>query len=420
MTSRREFLRRSTLLGFGATVPTFLGRTALAADPAGRPGAKDTILIVVQLTGGNDGLNTVIPFKDPTYYKLRPTIGIPKDQVKGIGGDLGLHPAMDALAGLFNDQSAVCVVQGVGYPNPSQSHFRSMDIWQAASTAESLTEGWIGKALKARPAPAFHLAAGGNETSPLALAGAPARVPSVTSLEDFQFKMAAASGADKAAQKQVITSVAKGEPGVSTPGGSGGSLLDFVSRTQLNTYASTDRLAQVGKNYDPKVPYPQTGLGNRLKLAAQLIDAGVGARVFYVSIDGFDTHAAQGGPTGAHANLLRQVSDAVSAFYRDLAGRGHKDRVCVMTFSEFGRRAAENGSKGTDHGSGAPMFLIGGKVRAGIAGAHPSLTRLEDGNLTHAIDFRRVYAAVLESWLGVESKAVLGAGFPPLEVFAAG
>ena len=140
MTSRREFLTRSTLLGFGASVPAFLGRTALAADPAGKPGAKDTILVVVQLTGGNDGLNTVIPSKDEQYYKLRPTIAIPKDQVKGIGGDLGLHPVLDAVARLFNDQSAVCVVQGVGYPNPSQSHFRSMDVWHAASTEESLTE----------------------------------------------------------------------------------------------------------------------------------------------------------------------------------------------------------------------------------------------------------------------------------------
>ena len=410
MTTRREFLARSTLLGFGATVPTFLGRTALAA---GTPGAKDTILVVVQLTGGNDGLNTVIPYEDDRYYKLRPTIAVPKDQVGGIGSDLGFHPAMGAFTRLLNDHSALCVVQGVGYPNPNQSHFRSMDIWQAASTAEALTEGWLGKAMKQQPVPAFHLAAG-NETSPLALAGAPARVSSVTSLADFQLKTASASGADKVAQKKVIESVASGGR---PPSETTGSLLDFVSRTQLNTYASSDKLASVGKTYEPKVPYPESGLGNRLKLAAQLIDAGIGARVFYVSLDGFDTHAGQGGAAGVHANLLKQVSDAISAFYRDLAERGHKDRVCVMTFSEFGRRAAENGSKGTDHGSGAPMFLVGGKVKAGVVGDHPSLTKLEDGNLMHSTDFRRVYAAVLDRWLGVDSKAVLGRGFDPVEVF---
>src|SRR5262249_6268331 len=160
------------------------------------------------------------------------------------------------------------------------------------------------------------------------------------------------------------------------------------------------------------------GLANRLKLCAQLVDAGLGARVFYVSIDGFDTHANQGGPQGAHANLLSEVSSAITAFYKDLAARGHKDRLLVMTFSEFGRRAQEDGSKGTDHGSGAPMFLVGGKVKPGLVGAPPSLEKLQDGNLSFGIDFRQVYAAILEKWLGVASKDVVGSGFKPAEVFA--
>jgi len=413
MTNRRNFLKSSSLFGFGATAPQFLGRTAFAAPTADKKGAKDTILVVVQHTGGNDGLNTVIPYKNDEYFKLRPNIAIPKDQVKGIGKDLGFHPAFDAMARLYNDKSAVCVVQGVGYPNPSQSHFRSMDIWQAASTAETLTDGWIGKTLKASPGPAFHLAAG-NESSPLALNGAPVRAPSVTSLEDFQLKMAAANGADKAAQKGVITDVAKSPMSPGSPN----NLLDFVARTQMNTYASSDKLAAIGKNYQPKVPYPATPFANRLKLAAQLIDAGLGARVFYVSQDGFDTHAGQGGAVGAHANLLQTIGDGISAFYRDLAERGHKDRLCIMTFSEFGRRGYENGSKGTDHGSGAPMFLVGGKVKNGVIGDHPSLTKMETGNLIHSIDFRRVYAAVLDHWLGIDSKTVLGGKFEPAEVFS--
>jgi uncharacterized protein (DUF1501 family) len=410
MTSRRDFLKTSTLLGFGATVPTFLGRTALAAPVAGKPGAKDTILVVVQLTGGNDGLNTVIPFKDPDYKKYRPTIGIKPEEVKKLTDSLGLHPAMGDLAGLLEDQS-LSVVQGVGYPNPSQSHFRSMDIWQAASTAESLNEGWLGKALKQKTMPGFHLASGGNETAPLALNGAPARVPSITSLEDFQLRTTAADASDKIKQTKLIEEASK------PASQSSQQMLDFVRRTALNTYTSSQRLQEVGKNYQPKATYPNTGLGNRLKLAAQLIDAGVGARVFYVSIDGFDTHAGQGGATGAHAKLLGEVSGAITAFYKDVSARGHRDRVCVMTFSEFGRRAKENGSHGTDHGSGAPMFLVGGKVQAGIIGVHPSLTKLEEGNLVHAIDFRRVYAAVLERWLGVEAKPVVGNGFEPLGVF---
>src|SRR5256714_15035157 len=181
MTDRRHFLKVSSLVGLGATVPTFLARTAFAAPDAARPGAKDTILVVVQLTGGNDGLNTVIPFKDPEYAKLRPTLKIPTPQIKKINDDIGLHPSLDGLAGLLEDQ-ALCVVQGVGYPNPNQSHFRSMDIWQAASMANELNEGWIGRALKVAPAAsAFHMASS-NESAPLALTGAPARVPSIASI----------------------------------------------------------------------------------------------------------------------------------------------------------------------------------------------------------------------------------------------
>jgi uncharacterized protein (DUF1501 family) len=402
MTNRRDFLKASSLVGLGATVPTFLARTALAAPDASKPGAKDTILVVVQLTGGNDGLNTVIPYKDDLYASYRPTIKVPADRVKKVNDSIGLHPSLDGLAGLLEDK-ALCVVQGVGYPNPSQSHFRSMDIWQAASTAESLTEGWVGRALKAMNTPAFHVA-GNNETAPLALTGSPARVPSITSIEDFQLKLA-----DKAG-KAVIEDAAKT--------GNKSGLLDFVSKTALNTYASSQKLQEIGKNYQPKVPYPATGLANRLKLCAQLIDAGMGARVFHVSIDGFDTHANQGGPQGTQANLLAEVSGAITAFYKDLAARGHKDRLLVMTFSEFGRRAKENGSKGTDHGSGAPMFLVGGKVKAGAVGEHPSLKDLEMGNLKFGIDFRQVYSAILDKWLGVPSKDVIAGTFKPVEVFA--
>ncbi len=223
-------------------------------------------------------------------------------------------------------------------------------------------------------------------------------------------KVAAASNADKKNQKAVIEGSAKAR--TSEPG-----LLDFVQKTALNTYASSQRLQEIGKDYQPKAPYPQTQLANRLKLAAQLIDANLGARIFYVSIDGFDTHANQGGAIGTQANLLGEVSGAIAAFYKDLAARGHKDRLLVMTFSEFGRRAKENGSKGTDHGSGAPMLLAGGKVKPGAIGDHPSLTKLEMGNLKHAIDFRQVYATVLDQWLGVSSEKVLGQKYAAVDLF---
>ncbi len=270
--NRRDFLKTSLagagLVSWSLSAPGFLSRTAAAAPEAGKPGAKDTILVVIELTGGNDGLNTVIPFKDPEYAKLRPTLRQPEAQIKKINDHLGLHPSMGGLADLLQD-NALCVVQGVGYPNPNQSHFRSMDIWQTASAAEDVREGWLGKALKGLPgAPSFHLK-NNNEPSPLALDGAPARVPSIKTLEEFQLQVAAASGADKREQRTVIEGAAQARGG---PG-----LLDFVQRTASNTYASSRRLQEIGRNYKPKVTYPNTPLAGRLKLAAQLIDAGLGA-----------------------------------------------------------------------------------------------------------------------------------------------
>jgi uncharacterized protein (DUF1501 family) len=403
--SRRDFLKRSSLVALGPLVPGFINRTAANAPTADRPGARDTILVVVQLTGGNDGLNTVIPYADPDYPRLRPTLRQTRDQVRRINDNLGLHPSMTGLADLLQD-NALCVVQGVGYPNPDQSHFRSMDIWQAASTARDLTEGWIGKALRGIPgAASFHLA-DRNESAPLALTGAPVRVPSITALEDFQLRVEASNPTDRRQQTAVIE-------GTATGNASAGSLIDFVHRTAANTYASSRRLQEVGRTYQPRVPYPNSGLSNHLRLAAQLIDAGLGARLFYVSIDGFDTHAGQ---AAVHANLLREVSEAMTAFFRDMAARGHRDRILMMTFSEFGRRGRENGSRGTDHGSAAPMLLVGGRVRSGVVGAHPSLAQLEAGNLRHHTDFRQVYAAVLDHWLGVPSRQVLGQEFRPVEI----
>src|SRR5437588_607318 len=225
-----------SLVSWGLTVPSFLSRTAAAAA-AGTAGAKETILVVIQLTGGNDGLNTVVPFKDEQYAKLRPTLRIPTDQVKKLNDEVGLHPSMTGVADLLQDQ-ALCVVQGVGYPNPNQSHFRSMDIWQAGSVADALTEGWLGRALKGLPStPAFHLS-GNNESAPLAVTGAPVRVPSIASLADFQLRTTAASGADRKEQQAIIENAAKsgnGMPVRSTEGngakGTGKpSLLDFVQR----------------------------------------------------------------------------------------------------------------------------------------------------------------------------------------------
>jgi uncharacterized protein (DUF1501 family) len=419
MPTRRQFLQTSFssagVVAWGTAAPTFLARTALAAPASDKPGAKDTVLVVVQLTGGNDGLNTVVPFADDGYPNLRQKLRIPTAELKKIDDKLGLHPSVGPFAELLHDH-ALAIVQGVGYPNPNESHFRSMDIWQAASLAPDPSEGWLGKALvQMQPSPAYHIAAP-NEQSWLALAGAPAKVPSITDLKQFELQTQSASGADHTAQRQVIESDAKRSSGAAMSAGAVSGqpgLLDFVRRTAVNTYANCQRLRDVAKNYQPKSQYPNSGLAERLKLVAQLIEADLGARIYYVTLNGFDTHANQ---LATHANLLRELSEAMTAFFKDMSARGHRDRIMLMTFSEFGRRAKENQSLGTDHGSAAPMFLIGGRVKPGVVGEHPSLSDLYMDKLKHHTDFRQVYATLLDGWLGVSSEAVLGEKFKPLDL----
>jgi uncharacterized protein (DUF1501 family) len=414
MHNRRTFLANSMtaagIVACGQTAPLFLSRAAAAVPSTHKPGAKETILVVVQLTGGNDGLNTVVPFADDGYPKLRKALRIPTANLKKINDSIGLHPSLAGFAELVQDQ-ALAIVQGVGYPNPNESHFRSMDIWQSASLAEELTEGWLGKSLVQMPAsPAFHVAAP-NEQSWLALTGAPSKVPSLTSLQEFQLQTFAASRADHDRQRKLIElDAARRTPASDSSGRA--ALLDFVRHTAVNTYANS-RLHDLSQNYQPSVPYPDSGLAGRLKLVAQLIEADIGARIFYVTLNGFDTHANQ---LTIHANLLRELSEAATAFFKDMSARGHRDRVLLMTFSEFGRRAKENQSQGTDHGSAAPMFLIGGRVRPGVIGAHPSLSDLVMDKLRHHTDFRQVYAAVLEQWLGISSKPVLDGDFHPVRI----
>ncbi len=419
MNPRREFLKASLaasgVWAWGLSAPRFLAKSAAAAPDALQPGGNEKILVVVQLTGGNDGLNTVVPFGDDGYGRLRNKLRLPKNELLKVNDHIGLHPSLTGLAKLL-EQQALSIVQGVGYPNPNESHFRSMDIWQAASLGEDLTEGWLGKSLVQLPGvPAFHAAAP-NESSHLALAGAPARVPSITNLAQFQLQMNAAGATDREAQRSVIESgtieSGKGRHTAANASYEQNRLLDFVCRTATNTYANSRRLQELAKNYQPATPYPTTGLANRLKLVAQLIESGIGGRIYYVTQDGYDTHAGQ---LPLHANLLKELGDAVAAFYQDLSARGHRDRLLLMTFSEFGRRAKENESGGTDHGSAEPLFFVGGRVKPGLIGKHPSLTDLEMDKLKHHTDFRQVYASVLDNWLGVSSEKVLGEKFKPLD-----
>ena len=403
--TRREFLKytlgSSALLSFGLDVPGFLARTARAA--ADGTGAKGNVLVVVQLSGGNDGLNTVVPFADDAYGRGRTALRITAAQALKVTDSIGLHPSLSGFTKLL-EAGRLGIVQGVGYPNPDRSHFRSMDIWHSARPdLATPPDGWLGRSLEAAPrgpgqdVPALHL---GAEQLPLALISQQRPVPSVVSLENFRLRTENGAVAP-AALAELAAIEGPAEP----------PLLDFLRRGTLAAYASSGQVqAALGDSKSP-IEYPAFGLASRLKSMAQLIDAGLATQIYYVSLDGFDTHANQG---PGHAALLTELGGSFQAFVDDLAHRGHLDRVLVMTFSEFGRRVQENASAGTDHGAAAPLFVAGGRVQSGLIGAHPSLTDLDEGDLKHHTDFRRVYATLLDQWLACPSEPILAAKYEPL------
>ncbi len=413
--TRREMMKlglgTSALLASGQTVPLFLARSAnaLAGD---RPAAKGRILVVVQLDGGNDGLNTVVPYRDDEYKKRRPKLAIPAGEVKKIDDRVGLHPMLEPFAKLLEEQR-LAIVQSVGYPNPNRSHFESMAIWHTARTAvDKAAPGWLARALDRRTGPdgdaaGLHI----HEAFPLpgALAGGRQVVPSLARLEQFRRRLGMPQGDQAAAQVEALDRLARqdrGEPG---------SLLQFVERCSLITYTSSARLERLQQDHPAaKADYPEFyGLARRLQLIAQLIKAGLTTTIYYTHLDGFDTHSGQ---LPQHANLMRELGQSLRAFLDDLQKSAESERVVVLVFSEFGRRLAENGSGGTDHGTAAPVFLLGQPVKAGLHGEHPNLTRLDDGDPIQAVDFRRVYATLLDRWLDVPHRAVLGADFEPMPV----
>jgi uncharacterized protein (DUF1501 family) len=407
MYSRRDFLQTSTLVALAPTVPGFLAQTARAAQPQ-RDGR---ILVVVQLDGGNDGINTVVPFKDEGYARYRKVLRLSADRLHKITREIGLHPAMGEAAKLL-EGGRLAIVQGVGYPNPSRSHFKSMAIWQSgnvqlprkddADAQSKAVYGWIGQALDQGRKPADGAPAAqfvGSGSMPLAFRSRRSVASAITRPEDAVLAL-----------KGGVHSVA------GAGAGSSGDLAAFVRRSTLDAYATSARMAEVLRGRDAGAAYPATRLARQLRVVARLLKAGVGTRVFYTSQpqNAYDTHAVQ---LPVQADLLGELSGALKAFLDDLAAAKLAERVVVLCFSEFGRRVKENGSQGTDHGTAGPVFLAGPRVKAGLVGEVPKLLDLEDGDLKITTDFRRVYASVLEDWLGLPSKPALGGAFEPLPLF---
>lgn len=411
MLNRRDFLARSlkasTLLALTPAVPGFLARTARAAELG-----KERVLVVVEMTGGNDGLNTVVPYADDLYHKARPTLRLTKNGIIPVSDQVGLHNALNGLNPLLSSGN-LAIVQGVGYPNPDRSHFESMDIWQSADPARQTPTGWLGRTVPALQdlkggVPAVQV---GAEKLPLTLQGAPGGVVSLNQSVPYQLNLGDVE-ARKQPRRQLIEDLAK----PAKDAGPGDDLLDFVRRRQVQTYATLDRLKEVLDAYtkDSERNRAPAGLTGKMDLIARLINQGFGTRIFYVGIDGFDTHARQ---AEMHADLLREVGGAIGHLFQKLKEGKSDDRVVAMTFSEFGRRVKENGSKGTDHGAGSCMFVAGPGVTGGPLGTHPKLDDLDNGDLKHAIDFRRVYATILDQWLGCDSRSVLNGKFEHLPLF---
>jgi uncharacterized protein (DUF1501 family) len=404
MLTRRTFLQRTGLaFAASAVAPTVFERAAQvaeASEAAGRYGA-DTILVVLQMNGGNDGINTLIPYGLDGYRQNRPNLGIPEAEVLPLNDRIGLHPSLAALHRRYQD-GEVAIIQGVGYPNPELSHSRAMQIWQTATPDRVAPDGWLASYVAAVPGASDNLyAASVTNGTNAALVGRGADAATISSLEAYRFRPDPKYPRD-ADHQEALAKWAYGLDFTAVP------LQGHVARTATKALASAERVQAAAQSYAPAVTYPTLPLANNLKTVAQLMTADLGTRVYYVGFGGFDTHSAQLGP---HARQLTGFADSVDAFLSDVASIGKADRVLVLAFSEFGRRVLENGSQGTDHGTAGPMFLIGSQVKGGLYGSYPSLEQLDNGNLRYGVDFRAVYSTALEGWLGADGRTVLGAHY---------
>jgi uncharacterized protein (DUF1501 family) len=385
-----------------ANTDTIFSR-ALAESPLpGLPGGTDRVLVVINFQGGNDGLNTVVPFGMPDYYRYRPSLGVPQNAVLRIDDTFGLNPVLAPFKKMY-DGGNVAIVHGVGYPDPDHSHFRSTEIWQTAHPKGYESTGWIGRYLDEAQLPKNNLfnAVALSNVLPEIMISKTTDVPAVDALRSYGLRSDKNAGNKEAFHEFVRdTTVPFRSP-----------FLSKVAEIEDHAQRGAEELPKLVAGYQTQATYPATPLGRSLALAAQIVGSKLGTRVLYVSHGSFDTHVTQ---KQTQERLLGDFANAISAFYQDLAAHGNDKRVLTMTFSEFGRRVPENASRGTDHGEAAPVFMIGGGVKGGLYGQHPDLGRLNAGNLAFTTDFRQVYATVLERWLGRPSAAIVGGTFPTL------
>lgn len=385
---RKEFIQIGSLATASLMVPKFL--KAFESQSMVLPGNK--VVVILQLSGGNDGLNTVIPVRNDLYYKARPKLGIVKDKALSVTDEVSLHPALTGFKELFDDGS-LAILNNVGYPNPDRSHFRSMDIWHTASqSSEYWTNGWVGRYLDSqckgrdKPTQAIEL----DDVLSLALKGEDIKGIAVkdprrlygTANEKF-FREVMKNHKDEAGEQPV----------------------DYLYKTMAETLSSADYIFKQSRMHPTNAEYPKSDLGNSLKTIASLIYSEINTKVYYVSLGSFDTHINQ---DAQQQRLFTEMNDAVKAFVKDLKQQHRFEDVMLFTFSEFGRRVNQNASNGTDHGTANNMFLVsGGLKQKGILNAMPDLADLNEGDLKFNVDFKNVYATILNKWLKADDKSIL-------------
>lgn len=404
MISRRDFVKGGVaLVSIGTTANSLLkGTLAFAAqNPVDQLTPNNgKILILVQMAGGNDGLNTVIPVGDPIYRSVRRAIGVADKEILPLADGFGLHPGLSGLKGLW-DGGKLAVIRGVGYPDQNYSHFKSMAIWQAGDPELKLQEGWLGRTLDKLETQSHDPFLGFNigSSTPPELQSRSVAVPSVQSPTDYGFRV---NGRNAGASDPRIGTLMKLYEQYPTQSPYG----VLLETTLESATSSASQLAAAAGSYKPAAEYPKTSFGAGLSVLAEAIVGNLGMRVGHITLGGFDTHSKE---VADHAKLMETLDQGLTAFYEDLAVQGRADDVLVLTWSEFGRRVQENANGGTDHGSASVMFALGSGIRSGFYGDQPSLSKLIDnGNLSFTTDFRQVYATVIERWLGVPSAPLLG------------
>ena len=369
---------------------------------------KDPVLVVLQLSGGNDYFNTVIPYTDPLYRDNRPAVGIPDDQVLHLDDELGLHPSMGPIRDLFNQRN-VGIIHGVGYQNSPRSHFRSMDIWHTCEPDKLGTEGWLGRATRAIDPNKDNIVTtvsfGPSLFRALALPGVP--IACVDDLDTYGFLPTISQEQERG---EILERFAR----LYSPALGTGPVMDYLGQTGLDSLKAADILKVAPQQYSSNVEYANTTIAKKLKGVAQVHFANLGTRILYCDHGSFDTHAGQ---MPMHATLWKDVSEAIEDFFEDLREHDASDNVIMFIFSEFGRRVHDNGS-GTDHGAAGACFVIGDPIKGGYYGEYPSMKRedLQQGDLVPNYDFRGMYSTILENWMGLDAKPLVGGTFEKLDV----